>query len=368
MKTALFLGAGASVFASMPTTVELLARVRDRIREHKGNPPRSKALQEYVTRVVEDSTYGDVEKLYDGMDRIIAISGKPSCNPIIGQARVGDVQYGEIIDELNSLKGTIRKVLLESFSTNTNALEQIKQTYDEVRLIMKAYGTGKLHVFTTNYDLVVEEYCAMAGLDVVNGFKPYGHLSKVWSNSWDHEGEKSPLYLTKLHGSIAWHKNDGGRIIESGTVAQRDANADIMIAPTEGAKEYDKEPFPELIDHFKKAIEKVDVLLVIGFSYRDKEITNIIKNRVGEGMMLISLSPSTVTDIYRMLGADIKIKETANQQIKATDSGIILCEQEFGSSVDQTMNAALNMVYKRIRRSRRHALYGDQVRDGALRR
>ena len=350
MKIALFLGAGASVFASQPTTVELLKRVRDRVRDRKDEQYGNRKLKRYITSVVESSAYSDVEKLYDGVDRIIAIGKHSNCKPIIDKVIAKGVSLGEIIDEMNDLKYAIREVLLDSFIIGGSKIKLIKHVYDDMLSIMKYYGTDKIHAFTTNYDTVVEEYCSEANLDVVNGFKPYRHKKSVWANAWDCDGVKPSLYLTKLHGSIYWRRDADGRIVETGGVEARDANDDIMIAPTEGAKEYDKEPFPELIHHFKKAIEGIDVLLVIGFSYRDKEIVSIIKDRVDEGMMLISISPSTVADIRRVLGTDIKIEETGNQQIKVIDSRIILCEREFGLGVDQTMRIALRMVYKHIQR------------------
>ena len=362
MKVALFLGAGASVFASQPTTVELLKYVRDRVRDRKDERYGNRKLEKYITSFVEDGDYSDIEELYDGIDHITAISKHSNCKPIIDKTIAKGVSLGEIIDEMNGLKDTIREVLLDSFTISESKIKLIKHVYDNVLSIMKRCGTDKIHVFTTNYDAVVEEYCNEANLDVVNGFKPYRRKKGVWTGVWDYNVMEPSLYLTKLHGSIYWRRDADGRIVETGGVEARGANDDIMIAPTEGSKEYDKEPFPELMRHFKKAIEGIDALLVIGFSYRDKEIVSIIKDRVEGGMMLISVSPSVVADIRRVFGADIKIKETDNQQIKVIGSRIILCEQEFGLGADQTMLVALEMVYKHIRREH---VRGAEVYDSA---
>ena len=348
MKIALFLGAGASVFASQPTAAEMLKCVRDRVRDRKDEQYGNRKLKGYITSIVENSAYSDVEELYDGVDRIATIGKHSNCKPIIDKTIAKGISLGEIIDEMNGLKVTIREVLLDLLIIREGKIKLIKHVYDDVLSIMKYYETDKIHVFTTNYDAVVEEYCNETNLDVVNGFKPYRHKKSVWANAWDYDGMKPSLYLTKLHGSIYWSRDADGKIVETGGVEARDASDDIMIAPTEGVKEYDKKPFPELMCHFKKAIEGIDVLLVIGFSYRDKEIVSIIKDRVERGMILISVSPSTVTDIRNVFGADAKIKETNNQQIKVIGSKIILCEQEFGLDTDQTMNIALKMAYKRI--------------------
>ena len=344
MKTALFLGAGASAFADLPTTIEIMDSVRDRIQEHANEPHRDQNLQNYITSVVNDPIYTDIEKLYDGIQQIIDTNKNPSCKPVIGPAVVHSIHYGQMIDELTYLRSAIHTILRKSFEIKSDAHKSIEHMYDMIWKAMKNSRTDEFQVFTTNYDTVMEEYCKEANLDIVNGFKPYRHLSRIWAGEWT-TGANNFLHLTKLHGSINWYRDADGEIVEIGGAGQRDADNDVTIAPTEGAKDYSREPFSTLMDHFKTEIEKVDVLLVIGFSYRDADITNIIKDRVDDGMALISLSPDAARDIRHVSDADVKTVEAGGQQFKVIDPRIILCEQKFGPDTARDVRSSLEAAY-----------------------
>ena len=349
MRTALFLGAGASVFASQPATKSIMERVRERVRKREGESYKNKDLQNFVMGLVSDQIYSDVEKLYDGIELVINTSSR-NCQPITNN--MSDRTYGfsheEIIDELIHLRSIIREILFESFVVRSGARMSIRIMYDNIWKVLKGNGTDELRIFTTNYDTVVEEYCDDTGLDVINGFKRYRRLSKVWANEWT-TGAANSVHLTKLHGSINWHKNTDGQIMEIGGIEQRDARNDIMIAPTEGVKQYDAAPFSDLMEHFKAEIRKVDVLLVIGFSYRDEAIVNIIRDRVKDGMALISVSPDAVKDIQRLVfDANVKPMRVGGQRFKAVDTRIVLCEQEFGTDTINNIRATLEGAYRHI--------------------
>ena len=347
MKTALFLGAGASVFAGQPTTKELMKRVRKRVQEHEDIQHMDKDRQNYIMRVINNTAYSDIEKLYDGIEQMIGINRNPNCKPIIGESDSYNTDHVKIIDDLTGLQSTIREVLLDSFSVDPRSHGTIKMTYDRIWKEMKNNGTKEFQIFTTNYDTVMEEYCIEANLVVANGFVPYRHLSRYWSDVWTAE-TANIVYLTKLHGSINWHRNNDGEIVEIGGVEQRSPDRDILIAPTEGAKHYDGEPFSALMDRFRKEIENVDVLLVIGFSYRDDEIVRIIRSRLENGMAMISVSPDAAVDIRRVHDAEYKTKHVNDLNLKVIDWRIFLCEERFGPDTIFDVLATLDVAYKLI--------------------
>ena len=365
MKTALFLGAGASAFASQPTTKEIMERLRDHVGEHIDEIVLDKDLQKYITsvveahtkhvsythnRIVESYAYRDVEELYDGIEQIINITTNRNCEPIINN--MPDHKYnianGRIIAGLVDLRSTIRKILRASFVIDMDTHKSIKQLYNMIWSVMKNYGTEDLRVFTTNYDLVMETYAQEAGLEIINGFEPYRHLSKAWNNMWDRGTKQPPLYLTKMHGSIYWHRDGNGKIVETGSVADMAADSDIMIAPTMGAKDYNREPFSNLIDHFKMQMKGVDVLLVIGFSYRDNEIVNIITNELENELSLISISPNADTSICRVSDAKIQTATINGKRLKVVGPRIVLCNEKFDPDAISEMRAVLDAAYTYI--------------------
>ena len=224
--------------------------------------------------------------------------------------------------------------------------------FDMVRNVMKEGGVDELQVFTTNYDLVMETYADETGLEVVNGFEPHHYRNGVWANAWDRRTNQPPLYLIKLHGSIYWYRDGDDKIVETGAVAQRVADQDVMIAPTEGAKDYNKEPFYALMEHFKKSIKEVDILLVIGFSYRDNEIVSIIKNRVKNGMALVSISPDVDKDIRRVLNTVPKVNRTYGPRITMIKPRIIICKCKLEPSTIVDVGDALELAYRHVQHMR----------------
>lgn len=357
MKVALFLGAGASAFASQPTTQELMKLVRDRVQKNIDHPHRDDTTQNYIMRVVNDDAYSDVEKLYDGIERTIDTNGNDNCKPIVCNLDDHDYQisYTRITEELANLRSIIRKILRASFVIDPNIHNSIRQMYDMVLSFIKDSGTQEFLVFTTNYDLVMETYSEGAGLEVINGFRIFPYRKWVWTNKWDQDTDQPPLYLTKMHGSIYWHKDANDKIVETGSVADVGADSDIMIAPTEGAKNYSREPFSSLIDRFRTAIRDIDILLVIGFSYRDNEIVDIIKDGLKNGMALISISPDATTSIRSVSNAAIETINANGRTLNAIGSQVVLYEQKFGPDTIDDVRAALDAAYVSIRLHHMHS-------------
>lgn len=121
MKTALFLGAGASKFVKYPATEELMGEVRERVRKRASELHRDSSCQNYITSVVEDETYSDVEKLYDGIVQIINTSKNPNCGPIISNTHYQNgITYEQINKELDDLLSIIDKILLDSFDSRSD--------------------------------------------------------------------------------------------------------------------------------------------------------------------------------------------------------------------------------------------------------
>ena len=344
MKTALFLGAGASAFVGLPTTVELMNGVRTRV---KNTEKDAHNLDNITKTIINDDHYKDVEQLYDGIDRMLRLRDDVSNIRPVFSAVEANGQLRSTIDALRRVRLVIRDVLLESFRIKSDTHGQIVHMYDTVRSVMGDGGTGEFLVFTTNYDTVLEKYCDMKDLDIVNGFSEGGRGVFVWSGKWSTDAADY-MHLVKLHGSIFWHEDADGKIVETGTVAQRDYKQDVMIAPTEGEKDYEREPFHALWEHFRKKIGKVDVLLVIGFSYRDREIVSMIKDRLKDGMVLISVSRNAGTDIAHVSDGKIETVYIDRQTLKTAGKGIVLVEQEFTPGNIGVVRASLEAAYKLI--------------------
>ena len=178
--------------------------------------------------------------------QIISTRKNTNCGPIIAQTHYQNgITYDQIIRELDDLRSIIHKILLDVFAPRSDARESIVQMYDMIWSVIKAGMTDGLWVFTTNYDMVMEEYAYASGHEPVNGFVDDAHRSGVWAGKWVRRKDLPPLYLTKLHGSVNWHEGADGKIVETGGVTQRNGHRDVIIAPTEGVKDYSRKPFQD---------------------------------------------------------------------------------------------------------------------------
>jgi hypothetical protein len=141
-------------------------------------------------------------------------------------------------------------------------------------------GTSREHaveVFTTNYDLLLEEAFESVGAPYFDGFtggrEPFfdpvtvaeGGLPARWTRIW------------KLHGSLGWCAGERGEVIRTGK-----SSATHLVFPEH--LKYDqtqKAPYTALFDRLRAFLSTDDTLLIsIGFSYADAHVAA----RVADGL------------------------------------------------------------------------------------
>ena len=341
------------MFADMPDTKELMRVVRERIQKRLAKSKLTTGHQKYIAELVTDEAYSDVEKLYDGAERMVNTK-TPNCLPITASLFVGayesrmndtyNTYYGDIINELIVLLRLIRRTIFDKFQIDPNVTDAIERLYGLVWNAMEHDKHDEFLVFTTNYDTVLEKYAVKQGMVVVNGFVSGDHLQNIWADIWARHADKINLHLVKLHGSVSWYRDVDGSIREIGGIQHRGARRDVMIAPTEGHKDYSKEPFPALLNRFEHELNNVNVLLVIGFSFRDDYIVSKIKQRLDAGMVLVSVSPTAAIDIQRLTDTKPTVVD-ADFGIQTVGENIILCEQKFDPENDD-LHPSLSNAYE----------------------
>lgn len=178
----------------------------------------------------------------------------------------------------------------------------------------------RLHIFTTNYERLLEHAFDLAGLRTIDRF--VGALNPVFRagrvevdyhyNPPGIRGEprfmEGVVRLTKLHGSLDWHfDKDSRRIVRRGIpFAPKEGHTDIPAAPIDTVMIYpnpakDVEtteyPYAELFRDFAAASCRPNsVVVTYGYGFGDDHI-----NRVLLDMLTI---PSTHLVIIARSGAD----------------------------------------------------------------
>lgn len=152
-------------------------------------------------------------------------------------------------------------------------------------------GTGRLKVFTTNYDLCIEDGCRSQGIDVTTGFCP---TSGEWRPSLFWNGTRG-INVYKLHGSLNWGLSDDLSNLQNRPLLERyppqwDKEPELILGP--GSKIQPDDPYATLYAEFHRAIRQAKVCVTIGYSFRDEHIRKPIQCASGRGMAVIDVNPS----------------------------------------------------------------------------
>ena len=130
--------------------------------------------------------------------------------------------------------------------------------------------------FTTNYDTLLEDALALNKIVYADGFAGGGVA--FWSGKNYEHRPLDQAIVTKLHGSIDWHRKNEGEAhlfrVRDGDTYPGEGGI-VMIYPQ--ATKYmnaQRDPFAELFQRFRQRLENSvgQVLLVCGYSFSDEHI------------------------------------------------------------------------------------------------
>lgn len=164
----------------------------------------------------------------------------------------------------------------------------------------RAASRERLHIFTTNYDRVVEHGCDLAGLRILDRF--VGALSPVFRTArveidvhYSPPGIRGePRYLegvirlTKLHGSLDWHFDRDAKCIRRSGIpfGAPDGHTDlpndpvntVMIYPNPAKDvETTEYPYAELFRDFAAAVCRPNAVVVTyGYGFGDDHVNRVL--------------------------------------------------------------------------------------------
>ena len=171
-------------------------------------------------------------------------------------------------------------------------LDHYKGLYSKVTNRNK--DLSRINVFTTNNDLFNETALDCLNIHYINGFS--GGLKKyfnpaffnyTYSKRMDTSLEKfepvnNMVYLYKIHGSVNWVEDSSNANsyfnIRELTEVEKDYNGKAMIYPTPLKQNKSLgSPYVDLFREFQhKLLEPNSVLFVLGYSFNDEHINDII--------------------------------------------------------------------------------------------
>jgi hypothetical protein len=188
------------------------------------------------------------------------------------------------------LKQELLPLWLQFDSNKLDFLDPLKEMLEE-------YSSDEfnMELFTLNNDLVIETYFANHNILPWRGFN---------NNDWrgmkykDTKEVFDKINLYKLHGSLDWVRLETGEVkLKSYCTEEEleiiDIKHDPYVIFGHGAKTFSVDPFFSLIHNFRELLEERNYIFVVGYSFFDPYINNLLLEAVNRGSKkLVIVNPS----------------------------------------------------------------------------
>ena len=321
-KVALFLGAGASRAFDYPTTLEFVGNLTDVLGADE---------KRILNSILRSPEVSDIEHVLQTLDPIIDFNSNSYVQNLFKKSQVrinlvdGQVSWNDFVRWCKRLKETIISELHRQYEFDRSKLQQIIDTFNELDSILSEINrVGELHIFTTNYDSVIERFCIDSGREIefTCGFRTdfrsgrqfwYPEELKDWKFD---EDRNEGIRLYKLHGSLDWRETEDNRIERMPTEEEvskttRRYKRNILIYPAQ--KSYAiGEPFKPLMNYFEVVLNEHDLCLVIGFSFRDPLANSTFLDflRASRKRRLIVVSPNASKGVdENLIGEEKRLRK-----------------------------------------------------------
>jgi hypothetical protein len=257
-------------------------------------------LTEYIINELKSKT--DAKNNFDKLIDEVILSNLKSNNieDILSFLRglkevsVGNSVRGFTKENLIELEKNICNKIVEKLEVN---LPDKDTPYHKLAQWISIDREKPIEVFTTNYDLLLEEAFEDLSIPYFDGFvgsrQSFFDLRAVEDNLIP----KHWTRLWKIHGSINWFQKENKEVYRSSLTK---ANGDsYLIYPSHLKYEQSRKmPYLALIDQLNRFIRQRNSLLVIaGYSFNDQHLNDTIINalRANPNSMAIALLFDTMT-------------------------------------------------------------------------
>ncbi|VUT28122.1 MAG: hypothetical protein SYNGOMJ08_00683 [Candidatus Syntrophoarchaeum sp. GoM_oil] len=347
-KVVFFLGAGASVAADVPATEDFIYG-NEGFKKHiedKGFEEEKIVLQEILT--VLKKKKDEIDRKYQKLVR--QNKDKEKSDEFEGIKREKEkfekIDVELVLETLYKLNNKEVELLPDFYDQNTFKFTEKEESLKSLEKKLRGFIREKtivsedkidylaplkefvakyemLDIFSVNYDTCIEQFCKEYGLRYTDGFELYWHPESFDDSDYD-------VKLYKIHGSVMWYLTDRGSHVKipiaSGEkdeikLITGETAKTLMVYPMGGKWEY-AEPLLELIRRLHVGLEKAEVCIVIGYSFRDDYIRRIFFEaaRTNKDLILFLIAP----DAGRIY--DDKLKFIDKDKIRPSSlEGKVIC-------------------------------------------
>ena len=275
----LLLGAGVSKACGLPNIQDITKKVRDKIT----NP-------NFINLIEDNDTVEDI------LNKIQQLKGLLQSDKEINQLKR---------DDINSIEKTIKEEIFNELSIDVS-FENFYKLVLWINYINRDY---EKEIFTLNYDLLIENALEKASLPYFSGFVGNVRPFFITDSVDDFQGiyvKQSWIKLWKLHGSLNFIKDSDDKIYIDNNGSNKSEN--LLIYPSmDKYLSSRKAPFISYLDRLRKyLIDKEKIVFVLGYSFGDAHINEVIVNGLNNNhrlsVIVLAFDESTFKKGIELLG------------------------------------------------------------------
>lgn len=214
---------------------------------------------------VQRGVYSQIKSSFPDSNLEKVLSRVRMLAEVVGDGRLFEFSEKDFSDLSEAICNSIREVVAQDLPLGANPYSELVSWINGIN---RKYA---VEIFTTNYDLLIENALERARTPYFDGFS--GSKSAFFDPSSISKNDLPPRWvrLWKLHGSIGWESNDKGEVIR--VPNSKKAN---MVYPSH--IKYDQTqaaPFSSLFERLKNFVLEPDTLILsAGFSFADAHISS----------------------------------------------------------------------------------------------
>lgn len=265
---ALFLGAGAPMSIKVdrdnikgpliPDILEMTEQVGIKLSESEYKPQYEKILSNFSS---DGKPNPNIEEILSHIRTLTEVAG---ADEVRGLKKDDLIEIDlKICDEIN--------IIVDQRLTEGNS--SYHKVADWIRSISRAYS---VEIFTTNYDLLMEQALESIRVPFFDGFVGSRF---AFFDPFSIEEDQLPIRwarLWKIHGSINWYSDDKGPVYRS-MLASENNNRRVIYPSHLKYDESRKMPYLAMIDRLRSFVKKSSsLLLTCGYSFRDAHLNDMI--------------------------------------------------------------------------------------------
>lgn len=287
------LGAGASVEAGIPDSMEMVRQIEDKV---SGNDPRWARYRELYRYIRSSVLYADglegitgddvlfnIERLVNVLDELIK-KERHTLYPFVGAWNPKLLEVaGKGFEHVREFRNAILDLLRRDWLSLPR--EETADYYSGLLRFQNEYQFS-LRVFSLNYDLCVEKACSFE--KVQRGFAERRWDWRLFDETSD---DPVPLLLYKLHGSADWYFNKDRIVMYSDSTSSIQDDAPALIFGTSYKLQY-LDPFLFLAYELRRwTLDTARAIICIGYGFNDEHINGILEQalRQDSGRRLLAV-------------------------------------------------------------------------------